>query len=267
MPYKEQGIADVVADEKRGLIYVVTCEDQHWMVHDGATRRFRELGPMLTPYATTLVDAAGGACVVTKDFQLARFDPASGKVQVRDIHIDGKVFCRPNGSAIPTWDLAADGRTAYLILMNDATLFEIDLASKGDVVTGKNRGKMLEGKSPDSRSALSIAPDGRVYAMIRVDNTTKYGGGYLHHLVRYDPKKGTHQDLGVVTVKNPDFFPFAKPGGKAPPWSHGYHRLPDGTMTPLHHHMALIVGREGTIYATILYPFTLLKIDAASLPR
>ena len=40
MPYKEQGIADVVADEDRGLIYVVTCEDQHWMKYNVTTKKF-----------------------------------------------------------------------------------------------------------------------------------------------------------------------------------------------------------------------------------
>ena len=54
MPYKKQGIADVVADESRGLAYIVTCEDQHWMLYDFATKKFSELGPMLTPYATTM---------------------------------------------------------------------------------------------------------------------------------------------------------------------------------------------------------------------
>jgi len=37
--------------------------------------------------------------------------------------------------------------------------------------------------------------------------------------------------------------------------------LPDGTLTPLHVIMAMIVARNGTIYATTIYPFTLLKIE------
>src|SRR5207302_4578537 len=32
------------------------------------------------------------------------------------------------------------------------------------------------------------------------------------------------------------------------------------------HHMALTVAHDGTIYATILYPFTLLRIDAFKQP-
>ena len=48
----------------------------------------------------------------------------------------------------------------------------------------------------------------------------------------------------------------------APPAGHGFHTLPDGTLTPLHVIMALIVARDGTIYATTIYPFTLLKVES-----
>jgi len=261
IPYKKQGIIDVVADEDRGLIYVVTCEDQHWMRYDVARKKYTELGPLLTHYATTLVDAEGKAHALTKDFQLATYDPATKKVTQRPIEIGGKPFMRTNESAIPTWNLAADGRTAWLILMNDATLISIDLASKGRKAKGTSHGLMLKGERPDSRSALTIAPDGRIYTIIRVENKTGFGEGKLHHLCRYDPKKRRHEDLGVLAVKNPDFFDFKPANGKKPPWSHGYHTLPDGTMTPLHNHMALIATRDNTLYATIIYPFTLLKID------
>ena len=262
MPYEKQGIADVVADESRGLIYVVTCEEQHWMLYDTETKKFTELGPMLTPYATTLMDAEGKAHALTKDFQLATYDPATKKVSLRPIEVGGKIFERASRSSIPTWNLDADGRTAWLILMNDAHLLSIELSSKGKRAMGTNHGLMLKGERPDSRSALTIAPDGRIYALISVQNTTGFGKGKLHHLCRYDPKKRRHEDLGVLAVKNPDFFDFEPANGKKPPWSHGYHTLPDGTMTPLHNHMALIATRDNTLYATIIYPFTLLKIDA-----
>jgi uncharacterized phosphosugar-binding protein len=258
MPYEKQGVIDVVADEQRGLLYVVTCEDQHWMHYDLATRKYRELGPMLTPYATTLIDSRGRANVLTKEFQLAQFDPATGKVRTRPVILDGKAWTRGGGGSIPTWQLAADGRTAYLILMNDATLLSIDLASEGETVKATSHGTLIEGEGPDSRCALTIAPDGRVYAVVRIDNKTGFGSGYLHHLVRFDPKTKESTDLGVLAIENPEFFDFA--AGKK--WTHGFHTLPDGTLTPLHHHMALIAGRDGTLYATFLYPFTLLRIDA-----
>jgi hypothetical protein len=73
-------------------------------------------------------------------------------------------------------------------------------------------------------------------------------------------------DLGVLTVKNPDFFnvaagPQKNPDGSARP-IHGYHKLPDGTLTPLHVIMGMIVTRDGMIYATTIYPYTLLKVES-----
>ena len=128
------------------------------------------------------------------------------------IVVDGKELVGPLGAS-PTWNLAADGRTAYLIQMSDPTLFEIDLLSEGEVVEARSHGKMIEGNGFDSRAALSIGPDGRVYAVVRIDNQTGFGGGFLHH------------------------------------------------------HHGLIVTRDGTVYVTVLYPFTLLKIDADAYRR
>jgi outer membrane protein assembly factor BamB len=258
MPYAGQGVIDIVADESRGLVYVVTCEDQHWMLGDLKTRRYRELGPMLTRYAMTLLDRDGRAYALTRDFRLARYDPRDGKVAVEDVVVDGEVWKRPNDSAIPTWVLAPDGFTAYLILMNDARLVRIDLREPSKA---KRLGTMVEGRHPDSRCALSLGPDGKVYAVVRVDNQTGFGSGYLHRLARYDPGTGTTRDLGVLAVKNPDFYDFSA----QKPWSHGFHRLPDGTLTPLHAHMALVVARDGTAYVTVLYPYTLLKIEPGEL--
>lgn len=267
MPLAGQGIIDVIADEARGVLYVVTCEDQHWMLGTLAGPPWRELGPLLTPYATTLVDSRGIANAITKDFELAQYEPATGKLTTRPISLNGQQWKRASTNAIPTWKLDPDGRHAWLILMNDPTLLRIDLQTPGDQIIAESRGPMLEGKNPDSRSALTIHPDGKVYALVRIDNTTGFGTGYLHHLVRYDPAKNTHEDLGVLKLQNPDYFDWAPgPDGKQKPGTHGFHRLPDGTLTPLHAHMALMATRDGTIYATILYPFTLLKIDGYKLP-
>jgi len=259
MPFKGEGVIDVTADESRDLIYVVTCEEQHWMRYDVRTRRYRELGPLLTPYAMTLVDAKGRAHAITKDYRLATYDPDQDTVTTRKIEIDGQPF---KCIGVPTWIIMPDARTAYLLHMSDSTLVEFDLLQEGDVVKPVSRGKLLEGKHFDSRCALTLAPDGKIYALGRVDNETGFGKGYLHHLLRYDPTAKKAEDLGVLAVKNPDFFNFGPgPDGKRPPWSHGYHTLPDGTLTPLHHHMALIAARDGTLYATIIAPFALFRIE------
>src|SRR4029079_16118065 len=122
-----------------------------------------------------------------------------------------------------------------------------------------------KGEHPDSRGSISIGPDGRVCSAIRIDNATGFGKGYLHHLVRYDPQTQAMSDLGVFTVRNPGFFDFNGAQAKNPDGSlrprPGFHTLPDGTLTPLHVIMAMIVARNGTIFATTIYPFTLLKVE------
>jgi len=264
MPYKGEGVIDVTADEKRGLIYVVTCEEQHWMLYDTKTKKYRELDAnlRLTPYAVTLLDAKGRAQAVTKDFQLATYDPATDKVTVADIVIDGKRLAADPKLGPACWDVTNDGKTAYLIRMAEAVLYRIDLSGDGKTAAAANLGKLIEGKNYDSRGSLIVGTDGKVHALVRIDNETKFGTGYLHHLVSYDPAAKKMTDHGVLGVKNPDWFDFS-PGkdGKPKPWSHGFHKLPDGTYTPLHVHMALIQAKDGTLYGTSIYPFTLLKME------
>ena len=263
MPFKGEGVNDVTADEKAGLVYVVTCEDHHWMVLDLKTKTYREPDPNLrvTAYAQTLIDAKGRAVVVTRDFKLARFDPATNALTVAAFASDGRPVGTPDDKLGPAcWAVTADAKAAYLVRMSDSTLFRIDLAADGPTVPVADLGRMIGGKGFDSRGSLVVGHDGKVYALMRVDNTTGFGTGYLHHLVSHDPATKKMTDHGVVGVRNPDWFDFG-PGkdGKPKPWTHGFHKLPDGTYTPMHAHMALCMARDRTLYATVIYPFTLMR--------
>lgn len=262
MPLKGEGGNDVTADEAAGLVYVVTCEEHHWVIYDTKAKTFREPDPALrlTPYAQTLVDAKGRGVVVTRDFKLARFDPATGKLAVTELA--GKIGTADDQLGPACWALTADAKSAYLIRMSAPTLYRLDLTADGPAVPVTDLGPLLAGKGFDSRGSLIVGHDGRVYALMRVDNESKFGTGFLHHLVSYDPAAKKAKDHGVLAVKNPDYFDFG-PGkdGQPKPWTHGFHRLPDKTLTPLHHHMALVMAKDGTLYATILAPFTLLKMD------
>jgi hypothetical protein len=264
-----EGVIDVVADESRGLVYAITCEHQHWMLFDlkHPLKGYRDLGPILRDQPNTLIDKQGRATAITKDYRVARYHPADDKVTVDELLVDGKPFREVVGPSgvHPDWRLTTDGFTAYLQLLNDLRLFRIDLGSSaGTPVRARSLGNRLAGKHPDSRGSISIGPEGRVYSAVRIDNETGFGTGYLHHVVRFDPGTNQMSDLGVVAVKNPDFFNFHGPQAKNADGSlrprHGFHTLPDGTLTPLHVIMALIVARDGTVYATTIYPFTLLRI-------
>jgi outer membrane protein assembly factor BamB len=268
MPYPGQGVGDVVADESRGLLYVVTCEDEYWIVHDTKTRRYRWLGPQLFDYASTLVDARGRANAITSDYRLARWDPATNTLSIQDIVVDGKKLEPPDPKDrtgwIPSWSLAKDGTTAYLIRMSYPELFRLDLGREIDKpVPATNLGRMIEGKGSDCRSGLAVGPDGRVYAAIAVLNNGTFGTGHqLNHLTRFDPKTNRFEDLGVLKVENPDFFDFdaTGPDGKKKPFTYGYQKLPDGALTPQYQHLGAIVARDGTAYVLILYPYTLLRV-------
>ena len=266
-----EGVIDVTADEARGLIYVVTCEHQHWMLFDTKhpQKGYRDLGPILRDQPNTLIDKRGRATAITKDYGVARYDPTTDTVIIDTLIVDGRLFREVVGpkAVHPDWRLAADGKTAYLQLLNDLRMFEVDLGGdSGRAVVAKSLGNRVAGKNPDSRGSIAVGPDGRVYSSVRVDNETKFGTGYLHHLVRYEPGAKAMTDLGVIAVKNPDFFDFKGPQAKNPDGSlrprHGFHTLPDGTLTPLHVVMATVVARDGTVYATTIYPFTLLRIPA-----
>lgn len=264
-----EGVIDVTADEARGLIYVVTCEEQHWMLYDVRTKKYRELGPILRDQPNTLIDARGRGTAITADYKVARYDPKTKKVTVDPLLVEGKPFADYLGAkrVHPDWRITPDGKSAYLQLLDDLRLFRVDLTGDaGKPVLATNLGERIKGQNPDSRGSISIGPDGRVYSVVRIDNKTGFGTHYLHHLVRYDPKRKAMDDLGVLAVKNPAFFDFKGPQARNPDGSlrprHGYHTLPDGTLTPLYVIMAMIVARNGTIYATTIYPFTLLKVES-----
>jgi hypothetical protein len=263
-----EGVIDVTADEGRGLIYAITCEHQHWMLYNTKTKTYRELGPILRDQPNTLIDAQGRGTAITADYRVARYDPAKDRVTTDSLLVEGKPFGEYIGpkKVHPDWRITPDGTTAYLQLLNDLRMFRVDLAgAAGKPVIATSLGDRIKGERPDSRGSISIGPDGRVYSCVRIDNSTGFGKGYVHHLVRHDPKTRAMEDLGVFAVRNPDFFDFRGPQAKNPDGSlrprHGYHTLPDGTLTPLHVIMAMIVARNGTIYATTIYPFTLLKVE------
>lgn len=269
-----EGVIDVTADEGRGLLYVITCEEQRWMLYDMKTKKYRDLGTIMRNQPNTLIDFQGRGTAITVDYQVARFDPATDKVTVDPLLVEGQPFLKYVGEKCvhPDWRIAPDGKTAYLQTLNDLRMFRVDLSgAAGKPVHAVNLGNRIEGKNPDSRGSICLGPDNRVYSAVRIDNTTGFGKGYLHHVVRHDPQSGVMEDLGVLAVKNPDFFNFAAgpptnaDGSKRP--IHGYHTLPDGTLTPLHVILAQIVTRDGTIYATVLAPFTLLKIESVKAVR
>src|SRR5438445_9794744 len=94
-----EGVIDVVADEDRGLIYVITCEHQHWMLFDTKKpeKGYRDLGPVLRDQPNTLINKRGRATAITKDYEVARYDPESDVTTVVPLLVDGKPFAEVVG--------------------------------------------------------------------------------------------------------------------------------------------------------------------------
>ena len=235
-----QGVIDVTADESRGLIYVITCEEQHWMIYDTKhpDKGYREIHPglALRDQPNTIIDKLGRANAITSDYKLARYNPDKDAFTVVDILIDNmplRYILAPNVTH-PDWRLAADGTTAYMQTLNDARLVMIDLGGAfNEPAKGTSLGDRLQGKSPDSRGSISIAPDGLVYSAIGVDNTPGFAPCLLH-VVRYDsasnkmrrPRGPGDQEPGFLRLRNPA----QKPRRQRPPEP----RLPDAPRRNAH---------------------------------
>jgi hypothetical protein len=69
----------------------------------------------------------------------------------------------------------------------------------------------------------------------------------------------------VLAVKNLAYYAFETgPDGKLPGHMRGFHTLPDGTLVSTNG-FGLDAAADGTLYVTVLYPFTLLRIEAREL--
>lgn len=277
VPYRGYGVIDIAADEKHGLIYYVCCQDDNtrdhlWGVYDTRKKTHRLLGPHACLYGNTLLDARGRAYIMTADYKLASYDPETDQVTVRDILLGDKAFDPAPGviihSRLTSWALAPDGESAYLLMLTNPTLYSIKLAGGGKSTTATDLGKMLTtDKATASYSSLAVHPDGNVYALMVTPDPVGKAKGTLNVLVRYEPKSKSMRTLGALAIRNKDYFDFSpQPDGKPKPWSNGVETLPDGTLVPTAVHQAMIAGRDGSLYVTLLSPFAVLKIDDYRIP-
>ena len=71
-------------------------------------------------------------------------------------------------------------------------------------------------------------------------------------------------DRGPVAIRNPNYTAFTDAKGKPKPHHHGVYRLGDGTLLPRYVIMGICAARDGTVYLTTLYPFT---VHAIRVPK
>ena len=273
IPVPHHGIISVTPDEARGVLYVSTCSDErplegsHFCVFDLKTRKYRDLIDSQHMYAFVVVDHLGRAYHPILGGDIARFDPATGKLERLKQTIDGQPPAKeshlidPESHAI-NWDIAPDGKTLYALPMSTNQLYRYDLTATGDTLPGKSLGTLIPGaKSTDCR-AMCVGPSGQVWASV----TQAIDGISQHHLVRYRPGEAAPRDLGPIAIRNPDFTEFKDAAGKELPFHAGFLKRPDGITTTRYVTMGVCETRDGHVYTMVMHPYSLLQIKKEDLP-
>ncbi|MEX2212611.1 MAG: hypothetical protein WD768_00690 [Phycisphaeraceae bacterium] len=272
IPVKHQGIISVTPDESRGIAYVSTCSDErpiestHFLILDLAKGTYRDLMDCRHMYAFIVVDYLGRAYHPILGGEIARYDPRTDKLARLKQTIDGKpptsesLLAHPQSHPI-NWDMSPDRKTLYSVAMSGNQLYSYDLTAQGDVLVGRSHGKLIaDAESTDCR-AMCVGPDGVGWAGV----AAKFKGvGQRLHLVSFKPGTQGPIDHGPIAIRNPDYTTFTGGRGGALPWHHGVHRSGDGALLPRYVIMGICAARDGTIYLTTIYPFTL---HAIRLPK
>jgi len=268
IPIKHQGIISVTPDESRGIAYLSTCSDErpvesaHFLVLDLETGHYRDLMDCRHMYAFIALDHKGRAYHPVLGGDIARYDPNEKKLSRIPQTIDGKpptpesLLAHENSHPI-NWDFTPDRKTLYAIAMSGNQLYHYDLMASEKAMRGESLGKLLPDAAKTDCRAMCVGPTGTVWAVVLEK------GKHLH-LVSYRKGDQAPRDHGELFVSNPEYTPFRDPTGKALPWHHGMKTLPDGKMTPLYH-MGVCEARNGSVYVTVIYPFTVIKIEPKDL--
>ncbi len=260
------GIISVTPDEARGVAYVSTCSDDrpidhtHFMVLDLSKKTYRDLGDLEHAYAFVVLDDKGRAYHPIRGGQVARYDPATDKLEKVSVTVDDKPAPKEitKEGAILNWDTTPDHKTLYAVEMSTNALYSFDLTAAGDKLPGKLHGELLAGAKQTDCRAMCVGPDGRVWAAVTQQGTPD---GAVLHLVSYKPGDKAPRDHGPVGIANPEYAKFTDKDGKPLPFYHTVRKAKDGTLTPWQP-MGVCAAADGSVYVTTIAPFTLLKFTA-----
>lgn len=264
----KHGIVSVTPDESLGLIYLSTCSDDrpidhtHFMVLDTQTKKYTDLGDMEHAYAFIVVDHAHRAYHPIRGGTIARYDPTTKKLHRLKVTIDGKAPSEgiTKDSAILNWEISTDRKTLWSVEMSTNQLYSFDLTAPGDTIPGKSHGPLLSWSKATDCRAMSVGPDGVVWAAVTVHVGIQ--DGPVLHLVSAAPGKPP-RDHGRVGVVNPDFTKFTDAAGKEKPWHHTMPKHKDGTRAPWQ--PMGVCATKDSVYVLTIAPFTLIRYDRAKL--
>ncbi|MDP7128902.1 MAG: hypothetical protein QF437_00320 [Planctomycetota bacterium] len=264
IPIRNEGIISITPDESRGIAYISTSsdartvDDSHFMILDLDKGTYRDFGNLKHMFAFIVLDHRDRAYHPEIGGKIVRYDPTSGKIERLKQTIDGKpptpesLLANPKTHPI-NWDISKDRKTLYTVAMSGNQLFSYDLTAKGDTLPGRSLGELLPGAKKTDCRALCVGPDGTVWMGV--------ASKHLLHVVSYREGEAAPKDHGIIAIKNPKYTKFTSEDGKSLKWHHGVMRSKEGTMLPRYHIMGICAGRNGKVYATSLYPFTLHEID------
>ncbi len=268
IPVPHHGIISITPDESRGVAYLSTCSDErpvesaHFLILDLETGKYRDLMDSRHMYAFIVIDHRGRAYHPILGGEIARFDPRADRLERLQQSIDGApprpetLLALPESHPI-NWDVTPDRKTFFAVAMSGNQLYAYDLTGEGSVIAGRSLGKLLADALNTDCRAMCVGPDGQVWAAV----TAKFpgSGDAVLHLVSYKPTDAAPHDHGAIAIANPKYTDFADAEGKPLPFHHGVRTLADGTATPLYP-MGVCAARDGTVYVTVIYPYTLLAM-------
>jgi sugar lactone lactonase YvrE len=258
----KHGIISVTPDESRGLIYISTCSDDrpidhtHFMIYNVKAKHYSDLGDMEHAYAFIVVDNLGRAYHPIRGGTIARWNPDAKKLDRLKVTVDG----RPAPSsitkehAILNWEISPDRKTLFAVEMTTNELYSFDLTASGDAIPGKSLGALIPGAKHTDCRAMSVGPDGVVWAAVTVQQNS---GGL--HLVSCAPGRSP-RDHGAVGVANQSFTTFTDTAGKPKPWHHTMPKAKDGTLGPWQP-MGVCGMKDGSVYVLTIAPFTVIRYE------
>jgi hypothetical protein len=292
IPVPHQGISGITPDESRGVAYISTCSDHrpgphesaHFMILDLASGKYRDLMDTEHVYAFIVVDHQHRAYHPLRGGDIARYDPASDKIERLKQTIDGKAppaashLADAEGHPL-NWDISPDGKTLYCIPMNTNQLYAYNLASgvasapraasgqsprtavRGlggeNVLPGRSLGALVqEAKDIDCR-AMCVGPTGNVWAAVTVNSPL---GIRLARLVSYHPGDNAPRDHGPISIRNPDYTEFTDKTAKLLPSHGGLFKTPAGVTTTRHVLLGICQAHDSAVYVLALQPYTVLRV-------
>lgn len=269
IPVPRHGIISIAPDESRGVAYLSTCSDERpidttiFLILDLQTGQYTRLMDCRHMYAFIVVDHLGRAYHPMLGGSIIRYDPRTRFVEKLRQTIDGRPPTRESLLAAPhshpiNWDISPDRKTLYAVPMNGNQLYAYNLADTGTPLRGRSLGKLIQGATKTDCRAMCVGPKGSVWMGVAATTPDRRT---LLHLVSYRPGDKAPRGHGPIAIRNPDYTELTDKSGKPLPWHHGVTTTSGGTRIPRYHIMGICRARNGRVYLTTLYPFTLHEID------